>query len=238
MRLMARGRCSILDAMSRVGTLACLLVLTLSSACETGSHSRWERGLPGSSANFEVDSVVPRAGFLDVVVSGGSIRRRIFSRASEDCIAVFAEGGTVRIGRTDGFGPAERDDRTCRLDGIGDLEDWRGSRSGGGGGRGFGGSPIRRSSVRIEIVHEDADFLYARGGFSIASLLRWSPGTDQIVALLPRTRECAPLERGGLVSVLFRQAGSPALGVVAGDALCPISALIAVSRGDFSGDDH
>jgi hypothetical protein len=224
----------IINAMHRLGSLACLLVLPLWAACETGQHSRWERGLPGSSASFKVDSVTPRAGFLDLAISGGTISRRIFSRATEDCVAVFVEGETVRIGRTDGFGPAERDDRTCPLAGIGDLEDWRGSRS--VGRRGFGSSPISRSSVRIEIVHQDADFLYARGGFSIASRLRWSPGTNQVVALLPRIAECAPLEAGGFVSVLFRQTGSPALGIAAGNALCPISALLGVIPDDFPGN--
>jgi hypothetical protein len=206
-------------------------------ACETGQRVAWESGLPWVKAEFQVDSVTPRSPFLDVAISGGGISRRVFARASEDCRAVFAPGETVKLGRSDRYGPAEREGRSCPLVGIGDLDDWRRSRSlggrGYGAGTGYGKSPIQRSSVRIEIVAQDAEYLYARGGFSIAALLSWAPGTDQVVALLPRIDECEPLAEGGFYSVLFRETGSPALGIVNGDNLCPIAGLVAVLPDDF-----
>lgn len=210
--------------------LAALLALDL-AACATGERVAWESGLPWVKGSFQIDSLTPRAPFLDVTLSGGGIQRRVFSRDDEDCRAVFEVGASVSLARSDRFGPAERDGRSCTLVGIGDLEDWRRSRS---TGRGYGESPIQRSSVRLEIVKQDADYLYARGGFGIASLLGWSPGTDQVVALLPRSPECAALSEGGFRSVLFRDTGRPALGVVNGDFLCPIAGLVAVRPGDFA----
>ena len=208
------------------------------AACETGQRVAWETGLPWVKADFQVDSVTPRHVFLDISISGGGIGRRVFARASEDCRAVFVEGETVSLGKSDRYGPAERDGQSCTLVGIGDLADWRKSRSLGGRGRGagtgYGKAPIQRSSVRIEIVDKDAEYLYARGGFSIAALLGWAPGTDQVVALLPQIDECTAVAEGGFYSVIFREVGRPALGVVNGDHLCPIAGLMAVLPTDFS----
>lgn len=210
-----------------VVTIACALSL---AACATSERVGWEAGLPWVKASFQVESVTPREIFLDISLSGGGVSRRVFTRASDECRAVFVEGETIRMGTSDRFGPAERDGVTCPLAGIGDLADWRRTRNVRGR---YGRSPIERSSVRMEIVAEDAEYLYARGGFSIAARFGWSPGTDQVVALLPRTDECAALSAGGFYSVLFRDTGRPALGVVNGDFLCPIAGLVGVRRGDF-----
>jgi hypothetical protein len=234
---MAEAACLILAAMRSARLLlraialpsALVLVAQGLGACATGQRVLWQSGLPWVRGDFQVDSVTPRPPFLDLAISGGGIQRRVFARDSEDCRAVFAIGETVSLGRGDRFGPAHREDRTCELAGIGDLQDWRRSRSIGGYGR----SPIRRSSVRIEIVHRDADYAYARGGFSIAAMLSWAPGSDQVVALLPHIDECARVD-SGFYSVIFRQTGTPALGVVNGDDLCPIAGLVAVLPGDFA----
>jgi len=231
---MAGAPCPILTPMRVARPLAPLIApfaLALGlAACATGERVAWESGLPWVKAGFQVDSVTPRPPFLDVAISGGGIQRRVFARDSEDCRAVFVTGETVSLGRSDRYGPAERDGRSCPLAGIGDLEDWRRSRSVGG----YGKSPIQRSSVRMEIVEQDADYLWARGGFGIAALLGWAPGTDQVVALLPRIDECAALAGGGFYSVVFRENGSPALGVVNGNHLCPIAGLLAVQPDDFA----
>lgn len=220
----------LLRATAVLWALVCGALVPGPLACATGERVVWESGLPWVKGGFQVDSVVPRPPYLDVALSGGGIQRRLFSRDSEDCRAVFETGATVSLGRSDRYGPAERDGRSCPVIGIGDLEDWRRSRSLGGYGRG----PIRRSSVRVEIVKRDADYIYARGGFSIAALLSWTPGTDQVVALLPRIDACAPVE-SGFYSVIFKETGTPALGVVSGDDVCPIAGLVAVQPDDFGG---
>jgi hypothetical protein len=177
-----------------------------------------------------VASVARRGPFLDVVVAS-DIERRFFARSSDACLAMLQTGASVTLAHTDFFGPFVQGDAECPVAGIGNLEDFRGSRSRGGYGRG----PIRNSSIRIEIVHEDEEYAYARGGFSIAGMFGWSPGTDQVVALLPKIPECAPLAEGGEVTLAYREAGRPALGIVTGQGVCPVSGLVGVEPQDFAG---
>ena len=75
--------------------------------------------------------------------------------------------------------------------------------------------------------------MYARGGFTLGGRFGWSPGTDQVVALLPLIPECSGLLEGGFHNTQYRQSGSPAFGVLDGDVVCPIRGLIAVQPGDF-----
>ncbi|MGH0030329.1 MAG: hypothetical protein ACQGVC_11090 [Myxococcota bacterium] len=198
----------------------------------------WEAGLPWSSADFRVASVDPRGPYLDVRISGGGTARRFFSPRSEVCEAMLREGAVVTLNQSGGYGPFRSegvdgsDPMECPIVGIGDLEQFRRSRSQGGG---YGQSPIRRGSDRIQVVHRDEEYLYVRGGFSIGAMFGWSPGPDQVIALVPRVPECQRVERGGSVSTLFRQAGTPALGIAVEDGLCPIRALIAMQPGEFDG---
>lgn len=189
----------------------------------------WETGLPWTQAEFRVESTTRRGPYLDVTVASDPITRRFFTPRNEVCEAMLAPGRTVTLTQTGGYGPFRAAGLECEIVGIGDLEKFRGSRSRGG----YGGSPIERGNDRIVIVYRDEEYLYARGGFSIAGMFGWAPGTDQVVALLPRIPECRPLARGGFVSVLFREAGEPALGIVAGDDLCPVRGVIAVQPGAF-----
>lgn len=211
----------------RAKALPLAAALGLATGCST---LLWETGLPWTRADFEVTRVDRRAHFLDVEVTSGGVTRRYFARATDTCEAMLREGATVGIGHSGGPGPFESGDEECPIVGIGRLEQLRGSRSRAG----YGTSPVLRGIDRIEIVHRDEEYLYARGGFSIAAMFGWTPGTDQVVALLPRGPECAPLSEGGQVDVLFKDAGTPALGIVAGDAVCPVRGLIAVRPDDFS----
>jgi hypothetical protein len=205
-------------------------LLAAFSVCAAGcSTLLWETGLPWAQAEFRVTSVDQRGPFLDVLVASG-IERRFFTRATDACVAMLQPGASVTLAHTAFFGPFVQGDVECEVAGIGNLEDFRSSRSRGGYGRGN----IRRSSDRIEIVHEDEEYVYARGGFSIAGMFGWSPGTNQVVALLPKIPECAPLTGGGPVSVLYREVGKPALGIAAGEGVCPVSGVVGVLPEDFA----
>ena len=212
--------------------MACLVralrtaLLLSATGCST---LLWEAGLPWAQADFRVERAERRGPFLDVLVAGGGIERRFFTRRSEDCLEMLTRDAVVTLTRTELVGPFVSGERECPIVGIGNLERLRGSRSRGG----YGQSAIQRGNDRIEIVYADEEYLYARGGFSIAAKFGWAPGTDQVVALLPLIAECSPLAEGGYVSVLFREVGTPALGIVAGDAVCPVRGLIAVEREDF-----
>jgi hypothetical protein len=209
--------------MRRIAIAVCLAVC----GCTT---LFWETGLPGARAQFTVQSVVARGPWLDVTVRSDVITRRFFTPRSDECLAMLHTEYTVTLGTAAGWGPFRSGDQECPVVGIGNLEDFRKSRSQGGG---YGQSPIRRSSDRIEIVYRDESYLYARGGFSIAAMFGWAPGTDQVVGLLPRSGACLRLDGGGPVSIVFRQAGEPALGIPVGDGLCPVDAVIATTPGQF-----
>ena len=205
-------------------------LLAAFSVCAAGcSTLLWETGLPWAQAEFRVTSVDQRGPFLDVLVAS-DIERRFFTRATDDCLAILQPGASVTLKHSEPFGPFVRDEIECGIAGLGNLEHFRGSRSRGGYGR----ANIRRSPDRIQIVHEDEEYVYARGGFSIAGMFGWSPGTDQVVALLPKIPECAPLAAGGPVSVLYRQVGRPALGIAAGEGVCPVSGVVGVLPEDFA----
>lgn len=189
----------------------------------------WETGLPWARAEFTVQGAIARGPYLDVRVESGSITRRFFSPDDAACRAMLTPGRRVTLGTSAGYGPFRSDGQACRIVGIGDLEDFRRSRSQGG----YGQSPIQRANDRIEIVHRDEAYLYARGGFSIAAMFGWAPGTDQVIGLLPRIPECRPLEQGGPVSILYREAGTPALAIPVEDALCPVHGVMATLPGGF-----
>jgi hypothetical protein len=210
----------------RVPLLAALATLA-GLACGTLG---WETGLPWTEAEFAVQRVEPRGPWLDVLLRGGGIERRFFTPRSAECESVLRAEGTVTVGQRGGYGPITRDGVECPVVGLGNLEDFRKSRS---QGQGYGQSPITRGNDRIEIVYRDEAYLFARGGFSIAAMLGWAPGTDQVVALLPRTEDCEPVQEGGFVSTLFRQAGTPAIAISAGDGLCPVHGVIATTPGQF-----
>jgi len=206
-----------------------LLLVLVACGCST---LFWETGLPGARAEFTVQSALARGPWLDVTVRSEVITRRFFTPRSDACLAMLRSENSVTLGTAAGWGPFRSGDQECPVVGIGNLEDFRKSRSQGGG---YGQSPIRRSNDRIEIVYRDESYLYARGGFSIAAMFGWAPGTDQVVGLLPRTDACLRLDAGGPVSVVFRQAGEPALGIPIGDGLCPVDAVIATTPGQFEG---
>ena len=208
------------------------VLLLLACAALGCSTLLWETGLPGVRAEFSVVRVEPRGPWLDVSVRSDGIERRFFTPRSADCESVLRAEGTVTLGQQGGYGPFSRDGLECPVVGLGDLEDFRKSRS---QGQGYGQSPIQRGSDRIELVYRDESYTYVRGGFTIAALLGWAPGTDQVVALLPRTPACEPLEAGGFVSTEFRQVGSPAFSIIAGEALCPVHGVVATTPGQFDG---
>jgi hypothetical protein len=205
------------------GPLVLPVLASLVLGCST---VLWETGLPWTQAEFTIDRVERRGPFLDVALSGGGIERRFFARGTDVCREMLKAGERVTLKGLDAFVSGESE---CPIAGIGDLEQLRGSRSRGGG---YGSSPIRRGNDRIEFVYEDEQYRFARGGFSIAAMFGWSPGTDQVVALLPRVPECASVT-DGFVSVVFREAGSPALGIPVADGTCPIRGLLGVRRDEF-----
>jgi hypothetical protein len=209
--------------MMRSAALGLGAALLLLAGCETAQRTAWQMNLPGSFANFQVDSVRLRVGYLDTILSSGNIRRRIFAPSDDtNCKRMLVEGKTVQWARTEPFGPLGDAEGRCPVVGLGDLEAWRNAR----GRASTTTRPIQSSRTRYTIVYRDEEYLYAQGGFSIVGLLGWRPGSDQVIALLPRNEVCAAADRNGFASVEFRIAGTPAFSVVTRDGLCPISGIL------------
>jgi len=210
--------------MMRGAALALGAALLLLAGCESVQRTVWQTNLPGSFAPFQVDSVRLRVGYLDTDLSSGNLRRRIFAPGdNEHCKRMLVEGKTIQWQRTQPFGPlSDGGEGTCPVVGLGDLEAWRNAR----GRASTTSRPIQSSRTRYTIVYRDEEYLYAQGGFSILGLIGWRPGTDQVIALLPRTAVCAGADRTGFASVEFRIAGTPAFAVVTREGLCPISGVI------------
>ena len=207
-----------------------VLLVPILAAC---TPLAYEMGVPGAQTDFQIERVATRGPYLDVSAAAGGLERRLFTRATTECRAMLERGRTVTLARTDGLGPFRSGESECRVVGIGDLESLRGSRSRGG----YGQAASQRRKERIEIVFSDEEYLFARGGFSLGNRFGWAPGTDQVVALLPRIAECSGIEAGGdedgFVNTQFREVGSPALGILDGDRVCPIRALVAAEPEDF-----
>jgi hypothetical protein len=193
--------------------------------CDTVKRTAWQANIPGASAPFRVDSVHLRVGYLDTDLSSGSLSRRIFAPGDDsECTELLKEGATVDWARSQPFGPLTdgRGTASCPVVGLGNLDQWREIR-----GRATTSTrPITSSRTRYTIVYRDEEYLYAQGGFSIIGLIGWRPGTDQVIALLPRTAECAGADRDGFATVEFRIAGTPAFAVVTKEGLCPIAGVI------------
>jgi hypothetical protein len=212
--------------------------VALVSGCESVRRIAWQSGLPGVAAYFHVDSLKRRAGYLDARLSTGSLERRIFARADDPvCEAMLQEGQKVRWARSEPFGPLSQDDARCAVVGLGDLERWRDAR----GRISTTSNPITTSQTSLVLVHRDETHLYVLGGFGLAGLLAWSPGTDQVLAMVPRGETCAELERedrarGRRFTIQFRIRGRPALALVTPQGLCPVEAVMAAPRPEPGGD--
>src|SRR5262245_39674748 len=92
--------------MMRSAALGLGAALLLLAGCETVQRTAWQTNLPGSFATFQVDSVRLRVGYLDTILSSGSLRRRIFAPSdNEHCKRMLVEGKSIQWQRTEPFGP-------------------------------------------------------------------------------------------------------------------------------------
>ncbi len=206
---------------------ACLLTAAGLTGCTSVQRAAWQLGVPGVPAPFQVDSVLKRAGFLDVTLSSGGVLRRIFADGNDPaCRSMLVPGETISWGSSEPFGPLRHGDERCSVSGIGDLERWRDTR----GRQASRRSPVVRSTERYRIAYRGEGFILARGGFSIGALFGWSPGTDQAFILIPDAPPCELADRDGFATLEYRPSGRTALGIVTPRGLCRVEGLISAPR--------
>jgi hypothetical protein len=202
-----------------------LSALAAALGCAQAQRIGWQTMLPGMRAEFHVDSVVQLDDSLDVRLSSADLTRRIFAFADDPaCRDMLVTGRTIEWGRSEPFGPLHHGDATCPVSGIGDLEQWRDARAR------TTRAPVIRSITRARVVYQDETYVMLQGGFSIAALFGWSPGTNQVRALIRRSPECEKIDVGSDLSVEFRASGRPALVILTGSGLCPIEGLLPAPR--------
>jgi hypothetical protein len=175
-------------------------------------------GLPGWQ-RCEVQSVVARAGVLDVSLVEDQQAIRFYFPDDAPCRALLTPGAQVEYVRIAPWGVVRQGEQVCTPSGIGSLELWREARR---------TPPLAapRSPARFEIVYADPDYAFARGRFGLASEIGWRL-PEEVIAVVPRSGPCAvPLERGA-AELEFRADG-PAPFVLIGDpGDCPIAGFIA-----------
>jgi len=191
--------------------LATAALLALLSACSTF----------GSEGSLEVESVVARAGYLDVWLSGHGIRMRSFAVDDPTCGRVLARGKEVGYLERGIGGRFHRGEERCDAVGIGDPRMQRSNmpRSTGGGG------VIPRGQAVFQTLYEDEEVLMLRGRFPLSNRVGWGGGVDS-VALVANDGTCRAAIQGGVASIEFRASGRNTLALVAPSGLCRIEGLL------------
>jgi hypothetical protein len=207
-----------------------LAALAFSFACDTTKRVAWESGLPFIPGDFRVDSVENRAGtWLDARLSSGEITRRVLVPADDEgCRQMIAVGRPITWSRTEPYGHLSQGDLRCPIVGLGDLEKWRDTRSRRAQIRG----PYVTSQTRFQVVREDEHYRYASGGFGLAGYLGWTPGTDKVIALLPRGTDCDLAPSDEIVTMQFKAEGRPAFSLLTPKGPCSIDAIVAAPRAE------
>ena len=202
----------------------------LSLACETAQRVAWESGLPLVPGDFKVESVDKRADtWLDIRLSSGEITRRVLLPADDEgCKQMIVVGQSITWSRTEPYGHLSQGELRCPIVGLGDLEKWRDTRSRRAQIRG----PYVTSQTRFDLVREDEHYRYARGGFGLAGYLGWTPGTDQVIALLPRGEVCDVAPANEILTMQFKAEGRPAFSLLTPKGACPIDAIVAAPRAE------
>jgi hypothetical protein len=166
-----------------------------------------------------VEEVTDRAGFLDTVLRGENLVRRLYFPPTETCQAILVRDADVEYVRSGRWGVVRSEAEVCEPVGIGLLAQWR-DRSNRPVGR-----RTPRGQATFTVFYQDEEVALARGRFPVANFLGWV-GADDTIAVIPRRPECrGPLESGAS-TMEFRISGRHALLLAPGQNPCPIVGLI------------
>jgi len=193
-----------------------LLLGAALGACTTGSDGPLN-GLPGW-AGCEVESVVERAGVLDVSLVESHQVSRFYFPDTATCRAVLTPGARVEYVRAAPWGVVRQGEQTCTPSGIGTLELWREARR-------TPALPAPRSAARFEIVYTDPDYAFARGSFALASEVGWRL-PEEVIAVVPRSGACAASLERGAAELEFRDDGPDPFVLLGALGDCPIAGFI------------
>lgn len=206
-----------MGAMGRMATAMAGAAL-FAVACNP-SRNAFQLGLPGTRIDVSVGRVVPRAGYLDVELHAPGWVLRTFLPADEVCSRVVA-GETAQYVSDGAYGAVARGSDLCSAAGLGSLAEWRSS-----GPRATGAAVIPSAAASYRKVYEDAEVVFLRGNFPLASRLGFH-GLGDAIAVVPKTPICQrPLERTSAKLEYF-PVGPNVLTLGSEDGRCNIEGLI------------
>ena len=201
-----------------------VLVLAAFGLACAHSSTVWRMRIRGSSTEFTVERVAPRAGYLDVQLKGDS-PLRTFIPDDASCRKVVQPGARVRYVWDGAMGSIAEPTgpRSCQAVGIGSLTEWRQTVSQEGLPQGRG---LPREVARYRVVFRDRDVILARGHFPLTHHLGWVGAADAI-AVMRNTPAC---QRGpaadATASLEYFPAGERVLGLVVKDRWCDVEGLL------------
>lgn len=181
-----------------------------------------------------VVSVALRGGYLDAhlygrpwsvgPVSGSPLDLRFFFPADARCVRLLAPESELEYVSRGVFGRVRSGDEECEALGVGPLEAWR-DRRGRPDVAATRDSLVPRDVARFAVIHRDEEVVLVRGRFRLAGLAA-IPGGDDLVAVLPNTRDCRRPIEAGEASLEYRASGRPAFALVGPDGLCPVLGFV------------
>jgi hypothetical protein len=193
------------------------LAASLLFACNT-ERSLYQMGF---DTDLVVTRVEPRGGYLDTTLTGDAGTVRLFAPPTEECRRVLAPETTVEF-ESVGAGRASRDGARCDVAGFGPVEELSRRR---GDPTSLSTTAIPREQADWQVVHQDAETIFLRGRFPLASLVGWAGGSDT-VAVVSSAPTCREIAARGVGSLEYRPRGADTLALVGSDGLCRIEALI------------
>jgi hypothetical protein len=171
-----------------------------------------------------VEEVTDRAGFLDTLLRGENLVRRLFFPGTDTCRAIMTPDAEVEYVRSGKWGQVRSVAGACEPVGIGLLQGWRDR----------GPRPrdrrVPKSQVTFKLLYHDEEVALVRGRFPLTNRLGWVGGEDTI-AVIPRVPDCQkPLEQG-IASMEYRISGRDPLILIVDKGRCPIIGLIRPAPG-------
>lgn len=197
------------------GTAAVLVACGVDAWIETTKPTR----IPGAKTTYQVDAVVPRGPYLDVLLRRADDRIRFFFPDTETCRAVLQTQALVDWSPLGTIGTVSSPIGECTVVGIGSLAAWRDRR-----GRATS-EPVPQARTTFEVVWEDEAYALARGRFPFLNLIGWAGGYDT-VALIPKTEACRELLARGVGSIRFRSSGDEPYLFPTDKGPCPLEAIL------------
>lgn len=176
-------------------------------------------GLPGVADWTRVEDVTDRAGFLDTMLRGENLVRRLYFPGTETCRAIVLPDAEIEYVRGGKWGVVRNEAGVCEPVGIGLLQGWRDRRP----------RPVERRTPRSQasftLFYQDEEVALVRGRFPLANRIGWVGGEDTI-AVIPRRPECqGPLE-SGVSTMEYRISGRHPFLLGPGQGRCPIIGFI------------